>query len=113
MFAEWTEPSVLDKIIVAIHKAICIGAPPAVSTPLSQFLLASSVGGKTILYADSHYKGAGVNILTWSISSFIHFNSLQLKTKRSSPQKWFRKKEWVEIYLQSHRDSLAGESTSY
>lgn len=103
----------LDKIIVAIHKAICIGAPPAVSTPLSQFLLASSMGGKTILYADSHYKGAGINILTWSISSFIHFNSLQLKTKRSSPQKWFRKKEWVEIYLQSHRDSLAGESTSY
>lgn len=46
MFAEWTEPSVLDKIIVAIHKAICIGAPPAVSTPLSQFLLASSMGEK-------------------------------------------------------------------
>lgn len=117
MFAEWPEPSMLDKIIVAIHKAICIGAPPTtVCTPLSQFLLASSMGGGgriTILYADSHYKGAGVNISTWSISSFVDFNSLQLKTKRTSPQEQFKKKLSVEIYRQICWDSVAGESASY
>lgn len=76
--AYWVNCYMLDKIIVEIHKAICNGLDMEsphypVYSPILILVSYFTEGGGVILYADSWYKGIGISILAWSLSSFIYF----------------------------------------